>query len=66
MQTFCDFEDDFPPVKIILESNCSPFSAVIPSIKDPWYLKFNNGHVYKNIDDNIIKKVIWELNMKSF
>jgi hypothetical protein len=45
MITFCD--DEVPPVKKALEDKDSPFASVKESIKEPWYLEFNNSALYK-------------------
>jgi hypothetical protein len=45
MITFCD--DEEPQVKTALEAKDSPFASVKESIKEPWYLKFNNSALYK-------------------
>jgi hypothetical protein len=53
-------------VKEALESPDSPFYNVKTSIKEPWFLKFNNSAIYQSNDDDAFKKLYWEICMSSF
>jgi hypothetical protein len=64
MLTFCD--NITPQVVTALEDRDSPFYNVKTSIKEPWYLKFNNSAIYEHNNDDPFKKLYWEICMSSF
>lgn len=66
MITFADGNEP-PIIKGITEKD-SPFYNVKKSIRDPWFLKFNNSAIYENPknDDNKFTELFWKVCMNSF
>lgn len=63
MITFCDGKT--PPVLTSLKAEGSIFDKIIPQIKPPWYLQFNNSAIFSS-NDNPINKMFWNIGMMSF
>lgn len=63
--TFCDGGE--PQVVESLTSDNNPVIAkIIPKIKAPWYLQFNNSVVFEKPNPaNFMSKMFWDLSMKS-
>lgn len=63
MLTFCD--GNLPQIVDALKEPGSIFDRLIPKIKDPWYLKFNNSAIF-SINKDKFNEMFWELGMESF
>lgn len=63
MLTFCDGE--IPQIINALQEKDSIFDKVIPKIKEPWYLKFNNSAIF-SVSKDKFNAMFWELGMESF
>ena len=61
--TFCDGNE--PPILESLKEEGSVFNLIIPKIRDPWYLKFNNSAIFNNKKDKFTT-MFWEIGMESF
>ena len=65
MITFCDGSD--PPILEGLQSDdCIFKTTIMPHVKNPWYLKFNNSGIFKKNDASKFSQMYWELGMDSF
>ena len=64
MLTFCDGGN--PQVIASLEDPDCVFSTIIPSIKKPWYYKFNNSAIFASNREDEFTKMFFKLGMKSF
>ena len=62
MLTFCDGKE--PLIIDGLLSN-EAFLTVLPHLKEPWYLKFNNSAIFASIKDKF-SEIFWEIGMTSF
>ena len=63
MLTFCDGNE--PQIIAALKSKESIFYKIIPHLKNPWYLKFNNSAIFATVKDKFTE-MFWELGMDSF
>jgi hypothetical protein len=61
--TFCDGKE--PQIVAALQEKGSIFDEIIPLIKSPWYLKFNNSSIFSNSNDEF-SRMFWKLGMDSF
>lgn len=63
MLTFCD--GNIPQIVAALEEKGYIFDKIIPKIKSPWYLKFNNSAIF-SVNKDKFNEMFWELGMESF
>ena len=63
MLTFCD--GNVPQIVMALQEEGSIFEKIIPKIKPPWYLKFNNSAIF-SVNKDKFNEMFWELGMESF
>lgn len=64
MLTFCDGGN--PNVVEALKDKSCIFSQIIPSIKEPWYYKFNNSAIFEGSREDPFTQMFWKLGMTNF
>lgn len=65
MLTFCDGGD--PNIlEALQDKKESSFAELIPKIRNPWYLKFNNSAIFSTQKDDKLRSFFWEIAMEGF
>lgn len=65
MLTFCDGGE--PNIlEALTDKNGSSFAKIIPKIKNPWYLKFNNSAIFSAKNNDKMREIFWNIAMEGF